>query len=53
MTKTQKKVLAEVLRKALADTDKYSDEKPGPDGYAFCYGYLIGTITDTIYQLEK
>ena len=53
MTKTRKKALAEALRKALAEADKYSNEKPGPDGHAFCYGYLIGTINETIYQLEN
>ena len=52
MTKTQKKVLAEVLRKALADTDtKWETE--GPMAAAYCYGYLIGTINETIYQLEN
>lgn len=53
MTKAQKKALAEELRKALAEADKYSNEKPGPEGHAFCYGYLIGTINETIYQLEN
>jgi|GEM_PF-2802502 hypothetical protein len=52
MTKTQKKALAEEMRKALAAADKQWDEK-GPDAAAYCYGYLIGTIRETIYQLEN
>lgn len=52
MTKTQKKALAEELRKKLAAADKTWDEK-GPDAAAYCYGYLIGAIRETIYQLEN
>jgi hypothetical protein len=52
MTKTRKKALAEALRKALADTDaKWETE--GAMAAAYCYGYLIGTINETIYQLEN
>jgi hypothetical protein len=52
MTKAQKKALADVLRKALADTDAKWEEQ-GPSAAAYCYGYLIGTINETIYQLEN
>ena len=52
MTKTQQKVLAETLRDALEATQKDWDEK-GPDVAAWCYGYLIGTIRETIYHLEN
>ena len=52
MTKTQKKALVEMLKAQLAEADKHWDEK-GPDAAAFCYGYLIGTIRETIYQLEN
>ena len=52
MTKTQKKALAEELRKQLAAADKHWDEK-GPDAAAYCYGYLIGTVREVIYQLEN
>lgn len=52
MTKKQKKALAEELRKALATADKQWDETKG-EGAAYCYGYLIGAVKETIYQLES
>lgn len=52
MTKTQKKALAEELRKALATSDKYWDETKG-EGAAYCYGYLIGVVKEAIYHLEN
>jgi hypothetical protein len=52
MTKAQQKVLAETLRDALAATQEKWD-KEGPQASAYCYGYLIGTIRETIYHLEN
>lgn len=52
MTKKQKKELVEVLKKQLAEADTHFNETQG-DGSAFCYGYLIGTIKETINQLEN
>ena len=52
MTKAQKKELAAMLKKQLADAQKQWDEK-GPDAAAYCYGYLIGTVKEAIYHLEN
>ena len=52
MTKNEKKVLVAMLKKQLDEAQKQWDEK-GPDAAAFCYGYLIGVVKETIYQLEK
>ncbi len=52
MTKAQQKVLAETLRDALAAAqEKWETE--GPQSAAWCYGYLIGTINETVYHLEN
>ena len=52
MTKAQKKELVKMLEKQLAGAQQQWDEK-GPDAAAYCYGYLIGTVKEAIYQLEK
>jgi hypothetical protein len=52
MTKTRKKALAEELRKQLAAAQQQWDDK-GPDAAAYCYGFLIGSIKEAIYQLEN
>lgn len=52
MTKKQKRELVEVLKKQLDEAQKQWDEK-GPDAAAYCYGYLIGTVKEVIYQLEN
>ena len=52
MTKNEKKVLVAMLKKQLDEAQKQWDEK-GPDAAVFCYGYLIGVVKETIYQLEK
>ena len=52
MTKGRKKALVAMLKAQLAEADQAWDER-GPDAAAFCYGYLIGTIRETIYQLEN
>ena len=52
MTKAEKKALVEMLKKKLAEADQTWNDR-GPDAAAFCYGYLIGTIRETINQLEK
>ncbi len=46
------KELVKMLEKQLAEAQQQWDEK-GPDAAAYCYGYLIGTIRETIYQLEN
>ena len=52
MTKARKKVLVAELKKQLAAAQKQWDDK-GPDAAAYCYGYLIGSIKEAIYQLEN
>jgi hypothetical protein len=52
MTKKQKRELVEALKKQLVEADKHFEESNG-DGSAFCYGYLIGTVKEVIYHLEK
>lgn len=52
MTKKEKQVLAEALKQQLADADK-KWETEGPMAAAYCYGYLIGTVKEVIYQLEN
>ena len=52
MTKKEKKALVEMLKKQLAEADVHFNETQG-DGSAYCYGYLIGTVKEVIYQLEK
>ena len=52
MTKGRKKALVAELKKQLAAAQQQWDEK-GPDAAVYCYGYLIGTIRETIYQLEN
>ena len=52
MTKNEKKVLVAMLKKQLDEAQKQWDEK-GPDAAAYCYGYLIGTVKEVIYQLEN
>jgi hypothetical protein len=52
MTKKQKQALVKVLKEALTEADTHFNETQG-DGSAFCYGYLIGTIKETINQLEN
>ena len=52
MTKKQKKVLAEELRKSLDRANQAFEESKG-EGAAYCYGYLIGTVKEVIYQLEN
>jgi len=51
MTKREKQVLVEALKQQLAEADK-KWETEGPSAAAFCYGYLIGTVKEVIYQLE-
>jgi hypothetical protein len=52
MTKAQKKVLVAGLKKALSETQEKWDTEGGQSA-AYCYGYLIGTIKETINQLEN
>lgn len=52
MKKTQKKALAEALRKQLADAEK-TWKQEGPAAAAYCYGYLIGAVKEAIYHLEN
>jgi len=52
MTKERKKELVKMLEKQLAEAQQQWDEK-GPAAAAYCYGYLIGTVREAIYQLEN
>ena len=52
MKKAEKKALAAMLKKQLGAAQQQWDDK-GPDAAAYCYGYLIGTVKEAIYQLEK
>ena len=52
MTKNEKKVLVASLKKQLVEAEAKWNEK-GSDAAAYCYGYLIGTVKEVIYQLEK
>ena len=52
MTKSQQKVLAKTLQDALVAAQEKWD-KEGAMAAAYCYGYLIGTIRETIYHLEN
>ena len=52
MTKKEKKILVASLKKQLDEAQAKWDEK-GSDAAAYCYGYLIGTVREAIYQLEK
>ena len=51
MTKTAKKVLAELLKQTITDTDKMFEAQT--QSHAYIIGYLEGTIKTVIRELEE
>lgn len=49
MTKQEQKILAEALKKALAESEKMWDEKT--HSHAHIIGFLQGTIKATVREL--